>query len=90
MRATLRPGDERIEVSFRGRLGLGGGRGQRGPPGGSLERGEALEILTPADPFSMLIAFVPLIILFEISIILAQVMVRQRKAAEDAAREGLA
>ena len=44
-------------------------------------------ILTPADPFSMLIAFVPLIILFEISIILAQVMARQRKAAEEAAAQ---
>lgn len=43
----------------------------------------ASAIITPADPFSMIIGLVPLIILYEISIVVARPMARMRRNSPD-------
>ena len=45
----------------------------------------AAAVLTPPDPVSQLTLAIPIILLYEISIICARMIQRQRKAAEEAA-----
>lgn len=48
----------------------------------------AAAIITPADPFSMIVGLVPLIVLYEVSIIVARPMARMRRnSSEEAASE---
>lgn len=42
----------------------------------------AAAALTPPDPFSMMIMLIPLLLLYEISILLSRIMIRRRAAAE--------
>jgi sec-independent protein translocase protein TatC len=47
----------------------------------------AAMILTPADPITMIVAYIPLLVLFEVSIWIAQVMALMRRNDEEAAEE---